>query len=108
MLLRKRRLPVRAGCAGVLPAPGAAAAAITAAAASAAASASTAVAARAARFLHGQVPSVELRTVQSAHCGGGFLVGAHFHESETAGAAGIPISHHLGGFDLAMLCKQLE
>ena len=80
-----------------LPASGTASASRPAvASASAAAPASAAVATRAARFLHGQVPAVELRTVQSANRGGGFLVRAHFHESETTGAAGISIRHHLG------------
>lgn len=81
-----------------LPASGTAAASrpAVAAAAAAAAPASTAVATRAARFLHGQVPAVKLRTVQSANRGGGFLVRAHFHESETTGAAGISIRHYLG------------
>ena len=82
-----------------LPASGTAAAsrpAVAAASASASAPASAAVATRAARFLHGQVPAVKLRTVQSAYRGGGFLVRAHFHESETTGAAGISIRHYLG------------
>ncbi len=92
---------------GGLPASGAASASRPAVASSAA-PASAAVATRAARFLHGQVPAVKLRTVQSANRGGGFLVRAHFHESEATRAAGIPIRHHLGGFNLAMLCKQLE
>ena len=78
-----------------LPASGTASASRPAVA-SAAAPASATVATRAARFLHGQVPAVELRTVQSANRGGGFLVRAHFHESETTGAAGISIRHHLG------------
>ena len=85
-----------------LPAPGSASAsgpAVASAsgpASASAASASAAVATRAARFLHGQVPAVKLRTVQSANRGGGFLVRAHFHESEATRAAGIPIRHHLG------------
>ncbi len=91
---------------GDLPASGAASASRPAVAS--AAPASAAVATRAARFLHGQVPAIELRTVQSANRGGGFLVRAHFHESEATRATGIPIRHHLGGFNLAMLCKQLE
>lgn len=78
-----------------LPAPGAASASWPAVASAASASAA-AVATRAARFLHGQVPAVKLRTVQSAYRGGGFLVRSHFHESETTGAAGISIRHYLG------------
>ena len=79
-----------------LPASGTAAASRPAVASAAATPASAAVATRAARFLHGQVPAVKLCTVQSANRGGGFLVRAHLHESETTGAAGIPIRHHLG------------
>src|SRR4051794_22696778 len=80
-------------------------------AATAAASAATTTAAEGtlrlrARFVDVQLPPVQLSAVQGGDCLGCGVVISHFHETKSAGTAGIAVRHHLHAGNLTERLEQ--
>jgi hypothetical protein len=88
--------PVTASASAAVPSPAAVAAAPAAAAVLAGLG-----------LVDGQVAALELLAGQGRDRRLGLLVGAHLHEAEAAGPAGVAVHHDLGGLHPAVLGEQL-